>query len=106
MNNKILRVMTLSQILEKIHSDDIAYYRKILKRFKQQSVITDRGQREMDPHSLARYIISSGDPMGNIRYMEYSVRYICNVASSYIIPMPLTILRNKFQGSSYARALE
>ena len=105
MNDKTLRVMTLSQILEKIHSDDIAYYRKILKRFKQQSVITDRRQREMDPHSLARYIISSGDPMGNIRYMEYSVRYICNVASSYIIPMPLTILRNKFQGSSYARAL-
>ena len=105
MNDKALRVMTLSQILEKIHSDDIAYYRRILKRFKQQSVIADRGQREMDPHSLARYIVSSGDPFGNIRIMDYSVRYICNVVSSYIIPMQLTTFRKKFQEASYARAL-
>ena len=105
MSNRAFRVMTLAEILENIHQGDIAYYRKILKRFKHQSVLSQKGQSEPDPNSLARHIVSNGDAFGNIRYMDYSVRYICNVVSSNIIPMPMATARKKFQGAPYAKAL-
>lgn len=105
MTNYAFRVLTLAQLLEKIHDDDISYYRKILRHFKHQLIITGKGKGEADPDSTARYIVSSGNPFGNIRYMDYSVRYICNVVASNIIPMPVSTAMKKFQGGAYARAL-
>ena len=105
MTDYAFRVLTLAQILEKIHDDDISYYRNILRHFKHQFIITGKGKDEADPDSTARYIVSSGNPFGNIRYMDYSVRYICNVVASNIMPMPVSTAMRKFQGGTYARAL-